>query len=111
MKRTLILMIAGLMISACTWVELSDEGKKIRVVSMDDVKTCKKVGTVKVALKHQIAGFDRNEEKVKRELEHLARNTTVRLEMDGDSIVPISEIKEGKQSFAVYKCVDPEGHK
>lgn len=107
MKRSLILMMAGLIISACTWVELSEEGKSIRVVSMADVKTCKKVGTVNVALKHQIAGFDRNAEKVKRELENLARNTTVRLELDGDSIVPISEIKEGKQRFAVYKCVNP----
>ena len=106
MKKVIVLLLAGLVFSACTtWVELSDEGKKIRIVSIDDIKTCKKVGKVTVSLKDQIAGFDRNEDKVKRELENLARNTAI--ELKGDSIVPVSPIKKGKQTFAVYKCVNP----
>ncbi len=110
MKKTFVLLMASLLISACTWVELSDEGKKIRIVSMDDIKTCKKLGKVMVSLKDQIAGFDRNEDKVKRELESLARNSTFEMfKSKGDSIVPASEIKAGKQSFAVYQCVNPEG--
>lgn len=107
MKKIIVLFVAGLLISACTWVELSDEGKKIRIVGMEDVKTCKKLGKVTVSLKHQIAGFDRNEKKVKHELETLARNTAI--DMKGDSIVPASKIKNGKQTFAVYRCVNPEG--
>lgn len=109
MKKVIVLLLAGLVFSACTWVELSDEGKKIRIVSMDDIKTCKKVGKVTVSLKDKIAGFDRNEDKIKRELENLARNTAI--ELKGDSIVPVSPIKKGKQTFAVYKCVNPQGMK
>ena len=106
MKKVVVLLVAGLLISACTWVELSDDGKKVRIVSMDDVTTCKKLGKVIVSLKHQIAGFDRNEDKVKRELENLARNTAI--DMKGDSIVAVSKIKNGKQTFAVYECVNPQ---
>lgn len=107
MKNLVILLAVGLIMSACTWVELSDEGKRIRIVGMADVATCKKIGTVNVALKDKIAGFDRDEDKVKRELENLARNTAADMEGNGDSIVPAGPIKDGKQNFDVYKCVNP----
>ena len=107
MKNVYFLFMLGLLISACTWVELSDEGKNVRIVSMNDIKACKKMGTVTVSLKDKIAGFDRNQDKVKRELEHLARNMSV--DLKGDSIVPVSPIKNGKQTFAVYKCVNSTG--
>lgn len=108
MKKVIVLFMAGLFVTACTWVEISEEGKKIRIVSMDDVKTCKKIGKVSVSVKDKIAGFDRNEDKVKSELEKLARNTVIELKLKGDSIVPVSKIKDGKQIFAVYKCINPE---
>ena len=107
MKKVLILLVAGLFVSACTWVELSDEGKKIRIVGPDDVKTCQKLGVVNVSLKDKIAGFDRDEDKVKRELENLARNTAVEMTGHVDTIVPTSPIKDGKQTYDVYKCVNP----
>ncbi len=107
MKKVLVLLVAGLFVSACTWVELSDDGKKIRIVTPADVKTCKKIGTVNVALKDKIAGFDRDEDKVKRELENLARNTAIEMDGKADSIVPSSPIKDGKQTFDVYNCVNP----
>lgn len=106
MKKLFVLLMTGLLVSACTWIKLTDEGKGIRVVTMDDIVACKKVGNVMVKLKDTIAGFDRNEEKVRRELETLARNTVVELNMEGDSIVPISEIEAGKQTFAVYQCLN-----
>ena len=107
MKTVFMLLLAGLITTACTWVELSEEGKAIRIVTLDDIANCKKQGNVVVKLKDKIAGFDRDEEKVKRELENLARNTVVELKMDGESIVPVSPIKDGQQTFAVYKCVLP----
>lgn len=92
---------------SCNWVEVTDEGKAIRIVSMDEVANCKKVGKVFAQLKDQIAGFDRNEEKVKREIEILARNTAAASDMGGDTIVPVTTIKNGKQTFEVYKCMRP----
>ena len=111
MKSVFVLFLTGLLMTACTWVELTDEGKAIRIVTLDDIANCKKAGDVVVKLKDKIAGFDRNEEKVKQELETLARNTVVELKMDGESIVPVSPIKDGQQTFAVYKCVLPRESK
>lgn len=105
MKKIMVLFVAGLFISACSWVELSEEGKKVRIVSIDNVKACKKLGKVTASLKHQIAGFDRSEKKVKEELETIARNTAI--ELKGDSLVPTSPIKKGKQTFDVYNCANP----
>lgn len=102
MKKALVLLLSSLIFTACTWVTLTDEGKGVRVVTMDHVKTCTQKGQVQVSLKDKIAGFDRDEEKVRQELETLARNSAIDLE--GDSIVPISGVKDGKQTFAVYQC-------
>ena len=52
-----------------------------------------------------MAGFKRGEEKVKKELEALARNSAAN--MDGDTVVPITDIEDGKRTFAVYRCVNP----
>ena len=111
MNKLLVLFITALLVTACTWVELTEEAKAIRIVEMDAVQNCDKKGTVVVKLKDKIAGFDRDERKVKRELENLARNTVIDSDIDGDSIVPVSEIKDGKQTFDVYKCVLPRESK
>ncbi len=109
MKKLFILICLMQFVFGCTWVELTDEGKAIRVVKLEDVANCKQTGKVLVKLKDKVAGFDRDEEKVRHELENLARNMTVELKMEGDTIVPISPIEGGKQSFAVYKCINPGG--
>ena len=49
--------------------------------------------------------IDRNREKVRKELETLARNHTD--ELNGDTIVPASAIENGKQTFDVYRCINP----
>jgi len=105
MKKIFILSLLLFGLQACTWVKLSDEGKKVRVLSQEEVTNCKKLGKAAVSLKSKIAGFDRSEEKVKNELETLGRNTAI--ELDGDTIVPITEIKDGKQTFEVYRCINP----
>jgi len=106
MKKRLVLLTTGLLASACTWVELADEAKEIRIVSMEHVKACKKLGKVVASVKNQIAGFDRSEKKVQSELETIARNTAI--ELKGDSIVAVSPIKKGRQTYAVYQCAQPE---
>lgn len=108
MNKLIALLLLVFVVSACTWVELTDEGKAIRIVKADAVANCKKTGSILVQLKDKIAGFDRNEDKVKHELETLARNTVVELKMKGDTIAPASKIKDGKQRFDVYRCIAPE---
>lgn len=107
MKHFLIPFCLGLLTVSCNWVEETEEGKAIRIVKMADVTNCKRVGKVFAQLKDQIAGFDRNAETIRKEIEILARNTAAASGLGGDTIVPITSIKNGKQTYAVYKCMRP----
>lgn len=105
MKTHILIPLLALTLTACTWVKLTPEAEKVRVLSASEVQTCKKKGQTTVSLKADIAGFARNREKVKKELETLARNSA--LDLNGDTIVPASEIENGKQVFDVYRCINP----
>ncbi len=100
-KLTLLLAIASLS-SACTWVKVSDEGTGVAVANMANVNGCEKLRNVHVKVKGNIGPMDRNSNKVATELANLARNEAI--SFGGDTVVPTSEISEGKQSFGVYKC-------
>ncbi|WP_127478680.1 DUF4156 domain-containing protein [Sulfurivermis fontis] len=102
-KRAGTMAALVLALSACTWVEPTAQGEKVRVLSAEEVTKCKKVGQTTVSLLAKLAGIERNPQKVQEELNILARNSAV--ELDGDTVVPISAVEDGKQTFAVYRCV------
>lgn len=95
--------LAILVMAGCTWVEPTPESEEVRVLSVDKVSTCKRLGDTTSSLLHKVAGINRSEEKVKKELETLARNSAA--VMGGDTVVATSPIDEGEQTFDVYKCV------
>lgn len=101
-KLVFILTIVGLSTTACTWVKVNEGGSKVAVTSIDHVSNCEKVRNVNVKVKSNLGPVDRSSEKVATELATLARNEAVNF--GGDTIVPTSEVKQGRQSFAVYKC-------
>jgi hypothetical protein len=105
MKNILPVLLISLGLVACTWVKLTPEGEKVRVLSSTEVGSCKLKGQTTVALRDKVIGIERNEEKVSEELETLARNAAT--DLGGDTVVPASAISDGKQVFKVYKCVDP----
>ena len=103
--KLVFVILVSISVVSCTWVKMTPQGEKVRVLSTNEVSSCKKLGQTEVSLKDDVAGFKRGEEKVKKELETLARNSGAN--MNGDTVVPISEIDDGKQTFAVYRCVNP----
>jgi len=105
MKHIVPIIVLALTLSACTWVKLTPGGEKIRAMSADEVQSCTKKGTTEVSLKADIAGIDRNSEKVRKELETLARNSAAGSK--GDTVVPASEIENGTQTFNIYRCINP----
>lgn len=105
MNRMIIFTAIGLLLSACTWVKLTPDGEKARVLSAAEVTNCKKLGKTTVSLPDEIAGFERNPDKVIEDLQILARNSAV--ELKGDTVVPVGEHFQGKQTFDVYRCVNP----
>jgi hypothetical protein len=111
MKKSLVLIsiVSLVMLTGIKWVKLTPEGEKVRVLEKNEVTSCKKLGSTTASLVSKIAIWDRNEKKVKQELEYLARNSAASdfKEQHADTVVPASEIEDGKQKFDVYKCVNP----
>lgn len=101
MRKIIALGLVVLFLSACTWVELTPEGEKVTVAKAEHVKDCKFAGTTTVSVKSRTLG-ERDLAKVKSELETLARNEAIKLK--GDTVVPVTEIKDGEQTFKVYQC-------
>jgi Domain of unknown function (DUF4156) len=101
--RRMFLAFLCLSVCACAWVKLTPEGEKVRVLEASEVSTCKDMGNTTVSLLAKVAGINRNEDQVAKELSTLARNAAA--EMGGDTIVATSPVKDGKRSYAVFKCI------
>jgi len=104
MKKTTILLAAIVSLtSACSWVKVSEQGASVAVANAANVRNCEKVRTVNVKVKDNFVGsMKRSPEKVATELTNLARNEAT--QFGGDTIVPVSLVQDGRQSFDVYKC-------
>jgi hypothetical protein len=94
------------MLSACSTLKLSEGGEKVRVLDPAEVSSCKNLGRTNTSVTDRIV-FERPEDAVAEELQIVARNSGAR--MGGDTIVPLTVIEEGQQTFVVYKCIDPDG--
>jgi hypothetical protein len=106
--KILLLSVISLSLSACaTGLKLSAEGEKVRVLDPSEVSSCRKLGNTNNAVAWQVVGIARPEDTISKELRVLARNSASR--MGGDTIVPLTVIDKGKQTFVVYKCVNPDG--
>lgn len=90
-------------LQACTWVELTAEGEKVRILALDEVNQCERVGQTTSSTAAKVAGVPRHINAIQDELNALARNSAVNL--GGDTIVPVDEIQEGQQTYQVYRCV------
>ena len=101
-KYLCLLVISVFFVSGCTWVHLTSEGELVQNVTAADVEECKRIGDATVSVKDTIAGISRSSKKMAEELLILGQNAAS--EMGGDSIVQASDIKDGEQTFSVYKC-------
>ena len=106
MKLKTLAIAATVAISACSQIKLTAEGEKVRVLDPDEVGTCKELGKTNTSVTDKII-VERPEDTIKQELRTLARNSAAR--MGGDTVVPLTVVDKGSQSFVVYKCVNPDG--
>ena len=102
MHKKLILTLATLSLISCTWVQLSDAGKGVSVVSEEDVSNCRRLGSANAQSLNKVAGVGRSNEKLQDELSTLARNEAG--EMGGNRVVIESAIADGRQTFGIYSC-------
>ncbi|MHC4221298.1 MAG: DUF4156 domain-containing protein [Planctomycetota bacterium] len=110
MRTTInILLVAAvsLIVSSCATPKLSAGGEKVRILAPDEVSSCKQLGKTNTSVTDSIAGIKRPPEALERELAIIARNSADG--MGGDTIVPLTVIEGGRQTFLVYKCINPGG--
>ena len=89
-------------LSGCTWVPLTDAGARVQLRTLEQARACVPKARVTVSVKDKIAGIARNEDKVRGELETLARNEAAR--SGGDAVAAVSEPTDGSQVFLIYQC-------
>ena len=106
MKKAFLVSCAVLILSSCTWVKVNSKGDAVRLVPTNKyVAQCKNLGKVIAKVVSQII-FERNRDKVAEELANMARNEAAN--MGADTIVPISEIVDGRRVFGAYQCFQPK---
>lgn len=101
--KVILTLLAFMTLAACSWVKLTPQGEKVRVLSAQEVTNCKLLGKTTANVADKVVGMERKDHIVQENLEMLARNAAG--EMGGDSVVPASGIMDGKQTFDVYKCI------
>jgi len=106
MKIKLSIIAATILLSSCSTIKLTTGGEKVRVLDPAEVGSCREMGRTNNAVTAKVL-LERAEEQVAKELRILARNSAAR--MGGDTIVPLTIIEGGQQTFMVYKCVNPDG--
>lgn len=108
-RKMRLALIAGItvFVSGCATVSLTSGGERIRVLNPDEVSTCRELGKTNTSVTATALGVPRPPETLAKELETIARNSASN--MKGDTIVPLTVIKDGQQAFVVYKCVNPDG--
>ncbi|QQP94624.1 DUF4156 domain-containing protein [Lysobacter enzymogenes] len=100
--RAPAIVFLALSVSACTWVNMAPGAQAVRVLSPGAAPACEKRGEVQVAVKHNIAFYERNELRVREELETLARNEAPALQ--ADTIQALADPNQGAQRFGAYRC-------
>ena len=92
-------------LSACTFVKMQPGADRVRVVAQGkDMASCEKRGEVVVSVKNRLGPYERDQMRVRDELETLARNEAPGLR--ADTVQPKSAPADGEQRFVAYRCTD-----
>ena len=98
-----ISLAAAALLGACSWgIRLDSGGQKVRTVWNGDVGGCADKGRVTVSVLDHVGPMNRNDLKVRDELEVMARNEAASI--GADTIKPLDDPRDGEQSFAAFHC-------
>lgn len=103
MFRKLPPVLLAALLPACTWVNVDPAAQEVMVLPAKRVANCEKLGTTDVRVAEEVGFISRVEEDVAADLANLARNEAV--SMGGDTVAPLTEIRKGKQTFGIYRCI------
>ena len=98
---TFLPLVSLVALASCTWVEVSEEAADIAVVPADYVGHCRRIGEVTSTVLASMAGISRDEEKVSKELDDLARERALKLK--ANTLVREST-SIGEATYGAYHC-------
>jgi hypothetical protein len=103
MRKTLLLLAPLVLLGGCTWGINPDPGSStVRTVWTGEVNGCRDLGKITVSVMSRVGPFDRNDIKVRDELQVQARNSA--LGMHADTIKPLGDPVDGSQAWEAYVC-------
>jgi hypothetical protein len=98
--RIFVAISLALLMSACTYVKLTPAGENVAVLQLNQVSSCTNTGSTTVSVVNKVV-VNRKPDKVALELRSLARN---RAADRGDTIVAMTPVTDGEQTFNIYRC-------
>jgi len=94
----------ALVFSACSsYVDLDPSAEEVEIVKPERAEQCDRKGETRVSTADRIGFIARGEDAIERDLDRLARNSAA--DLGGDTAVRMTEITDGKATYAVYDCV------
>ena len=103
MRKTLLLLVPIALLGACTWgITLDDAAKNVRTAWTGDMSSCHDLGKVTVSVMDHVGPVNRNDIKVRDELEVMARNEAAK--MHADTVKPLGDLTDGSQPWGAYQC-------
>lgn len=100
--RYLVLLLAAFLLAACSFIPVTPGADRVVLLPDNFVGNCKLLGQTNAMVPTKFGFIEHGSESIEKNLQSIARNDAVA--MGGDSIVKASAIKEGRQSFKIYKC-------
>ena len=104
MRKTVIalsLSLAGALTAGCSAVKVSEAGKRVNMVSANQVAGCQRVGTIQSSVLDNVLFIPRREAKIQSDLNKLARDEAVL--MRANTLVHIST-SDGRGEYIAYNC-------
>lgn len=103
MRQLLLCAVIVASLGGCTWVKMAEGGKQVRVAAATEaLAACEKRGEISVSVKDSLGPYERNDLRVRDELETLARNEAPGLQ--ADTVQPKGEPADGEQRFLAFRC-------
>jgi hypothetical protein len=103
MRPLLPVLFAATLASGCALVDLTPAGAGVRLASPEAVVTCTNLGRITASVVHKAGFLPRHPDAVQDNINVTARNSAAN--MGADTIVPASNVQDGKQTFDVYRCL------
>lgn len=103
MRPMLPVLFAAALAGGCALVDLTPAGAGVRLASPEAVATCTNLGRITADVIAKVGFLPRHPDAVQNNINVTARNAAA--DMGADTIVPASNVVDGKQTFDTYRCL------